>query len=138
MHVIDRSYRFGFYLVKKSYLPGLPIISILTYLTQAKRIWIGYKNPCTWKKGMCKFKVDQCQENRSDYNIYPMYIWQVYLGKDIPTQHWFTLAFFNVAKFHHLLWGKNGLPTSTKGFLGEKSPKVAKFWSFKKIARFLP
>jgi hypothetical protein len=31
MHVIDRSYRFGFYLFKKSHLPGLPIISILTY-----------------------------------------------------------------------------------------------------------
>ncbi len=26
-----RSYRFGFYLFQKSYLPGLPIITILTY-----------------------------------------------------------------------------------------------------------
>ncbi len=31
IHVIDRSYRFGFYLFQKSYLPGLPIITILTY-----------------------------------------------------------------------------------------------------------
>jgi hypothetical protein len=70
-------------------LPTLSIISILIYAhpTCVKwDVWIGYKNPCTWEKKMCKFKIYQVQENRLGHILHHIYVWWVWRGKNILTQ----------------------------------------------------
>jgi hypothetical protein len=46
----------------KPYLFGFPSVYVsldMHIFTCAKQIWIGYKNPFTWKNGTCKFKIYQ-------------------------------------------------------------------------------